>query len=246
MPRLLIINPNTTEAMTRKVGDAARAMLPGVAITEATGRFGSAYIASRASYAIAGHVALDCLAAHRAGCDAVLLACFGDPGIEALREVSPVPVIGLIDATIAEAGQGGRRFAIVTGGARWKPMLEEMIRARGLESQLSAIRTVAPTGGDIARDPEGSLAILRDACRRSFEEDGAGAVILGGAGLIGIAHLLEADLGAPVICSVAAGLRAARQALTESRRAGEADILRVPVSGLSSALTALIDLRGHR
>ncbi|HUN11159.1 MAG TPA: aspartate/glutamate racemase family protein, partial [Rhabdaerophilum sp.] len=119
MPRLLIINPNTTEAMTRKVGDAARAMLPGVAITEATGRFGSAYIASRASYAIAGHVALDCLAAHRAGCDAVLLACFGDPGIEALREVSPVPVIGLIDATTAEAGQGGRRFAIVTGGARW-------------------------------------------------------------------------------------------------------------------------------
>lgn len=215
MPRLLIINPNTTAAMTAKVGNAARAFLPGVEIVEATGRFGCDYIASRSSYAIASHAALDCFAEYQAGCDAVLLACFGDPGLEALREISSVPVIGLIDATTEEAGLGGRRFAIVTGGARWGPMLDEMIRLRGLGSQLAAIRTVAPTGGDIARDPEGSLGILRDVCRACIEDDEAEAIILGGAGLLGLAARLQPNLRIPVICSIEAGLRAAKWALQE-------------------------------
>lgn len=235
MPRLLLINPNTTAAVTRKVGEAARAALPGVDIVEATGRFGCAYIASRASYAIAGHAALDAFAEYGEDCDAVLLACYGDPGLEALREIAPVPVIGLIEATTAEAGAAGRRFAIVTGGERWAPMLSEMLRARGLGDRCVAIRTVAPTGGDIARDPEGSLAILREACRNAIDEDGAQAIILGGAGLIGLAARLQPDFAAPVICSIEAGLRAAAAALLQTPAPAPAP--REQVVGLSPALT---------
>ena len=97
--RLLIINPNTTTAMTDKVEAAARVALPAAtSITAVTGAFGPRYIASRASFAVAGHAALDAFARHGKGCQVVLLACFGDPGLEALREVAGCPVISLIDA----------------------------------------------------------------------------------------------------------------------------------------------------
>ncbi len=239
--RLLIINPNTTEAMTTKVVDAARADLPGATdIVAATGRFGPRYIASRASYAVASHAALDAYAEHGAGCDVVLLACFGDPGLDALREVSAVPVISLIDAACAEASEGGRRFTIITGGERWGPMLTEMLTARGLGRHLASIRTVAPSGGEIAANPAAAHAVLIEACLRAIADDGAQAVILGGAGLLGIAEAIQAHVPVPVICSVQAGLSATALVLkaeTGARAAPGTDL--VASIGLSPHLERL-------
>ncbi len=239
--RLLIINPNTTEAMTAKVAEAAREALPErVGIVAATGRFGPRYIASRASYAVAGHAALDTYAEHGVGCDAVLLACFGDPGLEALREVSPVPVISLIDAACEEASANGRRFTIITGGERWGPMLTEMLGARGLSGHLASIRTVAPTGGAIAADPAAAHAVLIEACRRAIAEDAAEAVILGGAGLLGIAEAIQSSVPAPVICSVRAGLSASARALAGEMTAISPDgVDPVSSTGLSGSLARL-------
>jgi allantoin racemase len=241
--RLLIINPNTTAAMTDKVVAAASSILPtGTQIISATGRFGPRYIASRASFAVAGHAALDAFATHGTGCDAVLLACFGDPGLEALREVASCPVISLIDASCAEAGIDGRRFSIVTGGERWGPMLSEMIRARGLEPQLASIKTVAPTGGEIAKDPEGAAALLAQTCRRCASEDGAEAVILGGAGLIGIASIIQPGLDVNVICSNEAGLRDAAKALAAGKNHPRGETGQVEAIGLSQELTRMFQL----
>lgn len=239
MPRLLVINPNTTAEVTARVADATRRALPGVDVAEATGRFGAAYISSRASFAVAGHAALDCLAEHGAGADAVLLACFGDPGLDALREVSPVPVIGLVEAACREAGEGGRRFVIVTGGERWGPMLDEMIRIRGLDRSLAAIVTVAPTGGQIAADPDGAVGLLAEACREALARHGAACAILGGAGLLGLAARVSPLVGAPVICSVEAGIREAARALAAGERR-ERTTARTPSTGLSEPLAALL------
>lgn len=242
---LLIINPNTTSAMTDKVEVAARLALPEtVSITAVTGAFGPRYIASRASFAVAGHAALDAFARHEAGCDVVLLACFGDPALDALREVAGRPVISLIDASCAEAGLGGRRFSIVTGGERWGPMLREMLAARTLEHQLASIRTVAPTGGDIARDPEGSAALLAETCGACAREDGAEAVILGGAGLIGIAELIQPRLPIDIVCSNAAGFRATARALSEGPARVAATTDKVATVGLGSELAELFQRGG--
>ena len=239
--RLLIINPNTTDAVTSKVEAAAAKALPGVSITARSGRFGAAYISSRASFAVAGHAALDCLAEHGAGADAVLLACFGDPGLDALREVSPAPVIGLVEACCAEAGADGRRFAIVTGGELWGPMLREMIATRGIGAHLTQIVTVAPTGGQIAADPEGSKAMLAEACRKAAADTGAQTVVLGGAGLLGLAADVERMSGVRVICSVEAGFRAAARSLApaEDAKPPSAGIPATPSVGLSPALEAM-------
>jgi len=230
--RLLLINPNTSAAITDKVAAAARAVArPDTEIAAVGGRFGATYIASRAAYAIAAHAALDAWAAAPAH-DVAVLACFGDPGLAALREIADVPVIGLADASLNRACELGRRFAIVTGGDRWGPMLAEFVAARGLTPRLAGIRTVAPDGAAIARDPQGSISLLAGACRAAIEADGADVVILGGAGLAGLAAAVQPGLGAPVLDSVEVAVRLAETAGGRPRGAR----LGLDTAGLSQAL----------
>jgi Asp/Glu/hydantoin racemase len=208
--RLLLINPNTSPDVTTTVANAARAVLPAaVEIVPVTGRFGARYIASRAAAAIAGHAALEALATHVEGCDAALLACFGDPGLAALKELSPVPVVGMAEASCHLACLLGRRFSIVTGGERWPAMLEEFVAAQGLASRLAGIRALAPTGDLLRRDLDAAIGQLAEACRLTVEQDGAEVVVLGGAALAGLAGRVGATVEVPVICSLAAGAQAA-------------------------------------
>ena len=239
--RLLIINPNTTAAMTDKIRQAGEAFLPrDWLITAVSGRFGPRYIASRATFAVASHAAIDAFAAHAAGHECVLLACFGDPGLDALREASAVPVIGLVEASAIEASAMGRRFSIVTGGALWEPMLRESLQMRGLAGPLASIRTVAPDGGMIARDPEAAMRLLADACTACITQDGAEVVVLGGVGLIGLAHRIEPLVGAPVICSVMAGFRAAIAAQPTRHKPRLSPPSPIQSIGLSQELDALL------
>ena len=97
-----------------------------------SGAFGPRYIASRVGYAIASHAAVDAFANDKGRKDAVVLACFGDPGLAALKEISPVPVVGMADASVLQACALGGRFSIVTGGERWQSMLEDFVAGMGL------------------------------------------------------------------------------------------------------------------
>lgn len=243
--RLLLINPNTTDGITELVASRSREIAgPGVEVRAVTGRFGARYVASRAAYAVAGHAALDALAEHGDGCDAALLACFGDPGLLALKELSPIPVVGMAEASCHLACLLGSRFSIVTGGERWGPMLCEFVVALGLGARLASVRAVAPTGADIANDPERALALLAAACNSCAEGDGAEVVILGGAGLAGLAQRIAPNVPVPVICSLEAGLRLTLAAA--SLGAGKAltgSLARtppVPSVGLSDALAAML------
>ncbi|WP_310565549.1 aspartate/glutamate racemase family protein, partial [Hydrogenophaga sp.] len=94
MKRLLVINPNTSERVSALLQTHVQAAAGShVLVKTVTARFGAPYIADEASYAVAGHAALDAWAAAIAGPeaapDAVLIGCFGDPGLMALRESSP-------------------------------------------------------------------------------------------------------------------------------------------------------------
>jgi allantoin racemase len=175
-----------------------------------TARFGAPYIACEASYAVAGHAALDIWAASTGhghpAFDSVLLACFGDPGLMALRECSSAAVTGLAEAAFIDAAIIGR-FAIVTGGSRWKPMLERLVRNLGFGAQLAGIQTVQESGAELARDPAAAHRILKTACLHAIELFDAQAIILGGAGLAGMAQMVQPGVPVPVIDSVEAGVR---------------------------------------
>jgi allantoin racemase len=239
--RILVINPNTSPSVTDIVGAATRAVVGDRAeVVAVTGRFGARYISTRVAAAIAGHAALEALAAHVEGCDAVYLACFGDPGLAALKEVSPVPVVGMAEASCEAACRRGARFAIVTGGALWGPMLREFVAGLGLAKQLAGVRTVAPTGDEIARDPDAALALLAAACTACAKEDGADVIILGGAALAGLAARIQPAVPVPVLCSVETGAAAALGAAAGAR-GWTRPTLAVETTGLAPALAKLLN-----
>ena len=219
MRRLLVINPNTSSAVTALLQlHAQKTAGEGTCVDTRTARFGAPYISSEASYAVAGHAVLDAWADAQAAesaaqsgtpggpYSAILIACFGDPGLLALRECSTVPVTGLAEASFVQAARSGR-FAIVTGGARWKPMLERLAHTLGFNEQLAGIQTVEQSGAELARDPTAAHAILAAACNEAASRFGAQVVILGGAGLAGMARAIAPLVTVPLIDSVDAGVR---------------------------------------
>lgn len=239
--KLLLINPNTTEAMTDLMHrEASKIVAPGTEINAVGGRFGARYVASRAAYAVAGHAALEAYAEHGSDADAVMLACFGDPALLALKEIAHQPVIGMAEASCLTAAALGGRFAIVTGGERWGPMLREFVQSIGLGERLATVQTVAPTGAHIARHPEHALGMLADACRACVATHGADSVILGGAGLAGLSARIADRVPVPLIDSLAACVRMAEllaRAGTGKARVGSfAATPAVESVGLSDAL----------
>jgi Asp/Glu/hydantoin racemase len=252
MAHVLLINPNTRAALTADLvaqtqalwragqsaaegGAAADAALPPPTLLGCTAPFGADYIASESTYVVAAHAVIDAWHQHvleHGRPRAVLVACFGDPGVWALREIAGVPVMGLAEAAMREADALGP-FGIVTGGHAWGPMLERL--ARGLQlggpQHLRWVRTVDASGGQLASDPEAGANALRDACMQLADDDaayldrmageggfdgggaagraaqGLQALILGGAALGGWVERLNLPPRWPVIDSVAAGAR---------------------------------------
>ncbi len=210
MRRLLVINPNTSGSVSALVQHHVHlAAGPEVHVDTVTARFGAPYIACEASYAVAGHALLDAWAADQCNAsvekpDAVLIACFGDPGLWALREGSAAPVTGLAEASFLQASRHGG-FAVVTGGTKWKPMLERLALGLDLHRELIDIHTVAPSGVELANDPQSALELLTQACLKAANHPEVRSIVLGGAGLAGMAAAIQARVPVPVIDSVIAG-----------------------------------------
>ena len=229
MARVLVINPNTTEAVTARVVQTCREVAPGIAWEGATAAYGAPYIASEHSYAVGAHAVLDAWAARQAdGHAAVLIACFGDPGLLALRESAAVPVFGLAESSFrAAAAQGD--FAVVTGGRAWGPMLERFARAHRLDAGLRAIRTVDLTGAQIAADPERSMEALAAACAEGVSAGGR-CVLLGGAALTGLVPRLQPRVAVPVLDNVVLAAQAVAAALAGAPRTASAPAV-APAAG---------------
>lgn len=213
--RLLIINPNTSADITGAVaGLVAQASPPDVAVQAVTARFGAPYIASEASYAVAAHATLDAWRhatqgqadGAAGGPDGIVIGCFGDPGLHALRELAGCPVTSLAEAAVAEAARHGR-CAIVTGGHAWKPMLQRLLPALAWGEQVQDIETVELSGAQLRADPVAAQDLLVAACQRVLARRPVEAIIIGGAGLAGMAAAMQARVPVPLIDSVAAAAR---------------------------------------
>lgn len=215
---VLLINPNTRADLTAELLLQMRPHLQGtgVSVMGQTAPFGEAYIASEQSYVVAAHAVLDAWHAHvieHGRPLAVLVACFGDPAVWALREVAGVPVTGLAEAAMREALALGP-FAIVTGGHAWGPMLDRLARCLKLAGTegLQRVHTVQATGGELAAQPEAGAALLGQACAQVLADCEAAqrpvrSVIVGGAALGAWAERLRPQPACPVIDNVAAGGR---------------------------------------
>lgn len=243
--RLLLVNPNISESVTRLIhAEAERSAAPGTQIMTATAEFGVAYIETRAEAVIAAYATLDLLAREYPGHDAAIIAAFGDPGIGAAREALPIPVVGLTEAALASACLVGSRFSVVTVSRRIRAWYREVITACGLIDRVASLRPLEDPLSDIGNIQADHGERLLGLCEAAVEEDGADAIILAGAPLAGLARSVAARLPVPVIDGVASAVHHAHT-LAAMELAGHAagsfaPPPKKPCTGLSPALTKLV------
>lgn len=185
-----MLNPNTTEAMTRKVVAQVERLLPlDWCARGVTARTGVPVIADRASFALGAEAAIRTFRAEGQGADAVLLACFGDPGLAELRALAQMPVAGMAEAAMREADALARPYRVVTAGKEWPAMLREGAVACGFDRWLEQVVALDTTGLAVATDPGRFTALVQQALDAAAA-DGIATVVLGGAGFAGMAiHL---------------------------------------------------------
>lgn len=191
MNKVLVLNPNSTGAMTRKVvAQVQRLAGDAMQVRGATAQSGPEVIATRETFAMGAQSAQATLRAHAGWADAVLLACFGDPGLDALRATAGVPVVGMADAALREAHALAQPYRIVTAGPAWVDMLGEIAAERGARRWLDRVVALETTGLAIARDPDGFRHAVQQALDAAHA-DGIATVVLGGAGFAGMAPQLR-------------------------------------------------------
>ncbi|MGH7264925.1 MAG: aspartate/glutamate racemase family protein, partial [Candidatus Rokuibacteriota bacterium] len=143
--RLLMVNPNTsTESTDAFARLARRAAAPGTEIVAVTGAFGARLMRSPAETTIGAHAALAAIAEHVDGCDAVIIAAFGDYGVTPARDLFPVPVMGIADAAFTVLDLVSRRFAILTVGRAVVEPIRRQAHTRGLADRLTGVHVAEP------------------------------------------------------------------------------------------------------
>jgi allantoin racemase len=202
--RIKVINPNTTASMTAKIGEAARSVAaPGTEIIAVNPDHGPVSIESHYDEAVSGMALLEEIRKGEAeGVDGYVIACFGDPGLLAAREVATGPVLGIAEAAMHAASFIATGFSVVTTLGRTKIIAEHLSHAYGMTHFCRAIRACELEV--LALEDEGSDArrIITEECIRARDEDGSGAIVLGCGGMADLAKAIEADIGIPVIDGV--------------------------------------------
>ncbi|CCD89353.1 putative protein with Asp/Glu/hydantoin racemase domain [Bradyrhizobium sp. ORS 285] len=204
-----VINPNMTATMTELIAKAAQVSAsPNTRIVGRTARFGAASIEGHYDEAIAAVGMLKEVEAGDAeGCHAHVIACFGDPGLLAARELSAAPVLGIAEAAMHAASFVATHFSVVTTLSRTKVIAEHLVRNYGMEHHCRKVRAVDVAVLDLDKPESNVRGTLLGECRAALREDGIGAIVLGCAGMADLAHDLSSELGIPVIDGVAAAVR---------------------------------------
>ncbi|CAA0131887.1 Hydantoin racemase [Mycolicibacterium vanbaalenii] len=203
--KIKVINPNTTASMTAMIAASARASVaPGTHVDAVNPTSGPESIESHYDEALAAiGVLREIEAGEVEGYDGYVIACFGDPGLLAAREVARGPVVGIAEASMRTAGYLGRKFTVVTTLARTVGRTWDIAVQYGVAEACSGIRACEIPVVELERDPT-AYASIRDVAQTALVSDGADVIVLGCAGMSDLCTRLQTELQVPVIDGVAA------------------------------------------
>jgi allantoin racemase len=159
--------------------------------------------------------------AEAGGYHAIILGCFGDPGLDGFREILTVPIVGPCEASMHIAATLGNRFGIVTVLDSVVGPLRKLARVAGLDSRLA---TVLSCDVPVLELHDGSYAPVLETCRQAMAA-GADTIVLGcmSMAFLGVAERLSEELGVPVLNPARTALKLAEglvsSGLTHSRLA---------------------------
>lgn len=238
--KLLLINPNTTVSMTEKAAVAARQVArPDTEIVATNPASGPYSIEGFFDVAMCLPGLLDEASRH-GDVDAVIIACFDDTGLDAMRCLLDVPVIGIGEAGYHAAAMLAHRFSVVTTLSRSVAGISDNLKRYGLDAKCASVRATDIPVLKLEEGDPASIDQIRAEIAAAIAQDKAEAIVLGCAGMADLMQALSAEFGLPVIdgisCAVgmAEALVAAGLSTSKARTYASAVDKRTSVRPLSA------------
>lgn len=223
MKSLYVINPNSSRSVTRGIEKAVAPLSDmGHRIVCVTNDDGPAGIESQAQADLTIPQTLSLAAQVDDSAAAFVIACFGDPGLHALRDQTAKPVLGIQESAIMTAMTLGQHFGIIAILPSSIPRHMRSIGAMGVESRLAGDRALGLGVADL-QDAEKTLQRMIQVGRDLIERDGADVLIMGCAGMAQYRSPLEEGLNVPVVepCQAAVALALPRIPLKQYHKVGD-------------------------
>lgn len=206
--RLLLVNPNTSTAMTASMAKAARAVaLPSTLIEPVQPSFGPVSIEGHFDEALAAAGVVEQVRLCSSAPDAVVIACFGDPGLDAAREIVDAPVLGIAEAAFHAASMLSTGFSVVTTMSRTCVIAERLVQRYGFERVCRGIHGTDIPVLDLEACGARAAVEIEAQARRALSVDRSGAIVLGCGGMATLAASLQQRLGVPVIDGVTVAVK---------------------------------------
>lgn len=205
--RILVINPNTTASMTRKIGVAAvAAASAGTQVIAVNPESGPASIEGYfdEAFSVPGLIAEIRKAPDM---DAYVVACFDDTGLDAARCATAAPVIGIGEAAFHLASLIAGKFSVVTTLSRSVPAIEHNLVKYGLAPRCAKVRASDVPVLELEQPGSGARHRISEEISRALREDRAEAIVLGCAGMTDLASTLAREHGVPVLDGVACAVK---------------------------------------
>jgi allantoin racemase len=209
--RVFVINPNASRAVTDHIHRALEEVKrPDTELTVVNPPHGPASIESQYDRELVKPHVLDLVReANDDGHDAIIIACFSDPGLDAAREISRIPVLGIEESTLHLAAMLGHRFSPVTAFTQHIPTRDLHARMRGFAHAYASTLVTGMSVLDMEAHPTQTKQRILAAARQALTEDGTEVIVLGCAGLSGYARDIERELGVVVLDPTAVALKVA-------------------------------------
>ncbi len=210
--KIKLINPNTTLSMTDSIRKMAETVADlGTEILAVSPASGPESIECYVDeyLAVPGVVQEVIKGDLEEGVDAYVIACFGDPGLQAAREVTEKPVVGICEAAVTMAKMLAPYFSVVSVLDRSRKVTEDIITAYGAEHFCRSIRSTGLSVLEFGNNPEKGLEALAMQGKQAVEEDGAECILLGCAGFVDFLDTLRDRLGVPVLDGVSPAVKLA-------------------------------------
>jgi len=205
--KLLVINPNTSEAMTKDIRETVeRVKHPETSIAVVSPDFGPEGLESFYDYTLSAFGLCRLLQKEKEQYDGVLIACYGDPGLYAAKEICSCPVLGIAETSISLSLLMGSSFAVLAASEKAVPMMENMVAQYGVKERCAGIISLNMGVLDAEAHRDETIKRLIEKGREAIEK-GAEVLILGCAGMTGFADPVQTELGIPVLDPVEIAFR---------------------------------------
>jgi len=200
--KIFIINPNSDPEMTAVITESAEKFAAGEFDIECRSTPGAPeFIDTFEDKIRNGPGMMQLIRENEGNCDAFVVACHDDPNLDAMKEITEKPVVGIGEASMKIASMLGHRFSIVITSKHSIPYHEDLVRKYHLQDILASIRVPAEET-EFKNDEEKYMY----AAQLVLEEDMAEVIVLGCAGMGDLDKRMQKKLGVPVLDGVACAL----------------------------------------